>query len=139
MVSAKTKVTHLLSLADIRVNGDRPWDIKVYNKNFYARVLAQGSVGLGEAYMDGWWDCKKLDVFFAKIIEAKLDEKIKPLSVVFDVFKARFMNMQSKERSKKVAQTHYDLGNKLRKLKILTKHRRISCISSVKSSNSNLE
>jgi cyclopropane-fatty-acyl-phospholipid synthase len=37
----------LLSLAEIKVNGDNPWDIKVHNKKFYQRVLSQGSLGLG--------------------------------------------------------------------------------------------
>ena len=37
----------------IKINGSNPWDIKVINPNFYNRVKAQGSLGLGESYMDG--------------------------------------------------------------------------------------
>jgi hypothetical protein len=54
----------LLSLAGIQINGDNPWDIKVNNQEFYPRVLTQSSLGLGEAYMNGWWDCEKLGEFF---------------------------------------------------------------------------
>ena len=49
-------VTQLLAKADITINGDHPWDIMVHNDQLYARVLGQGSIGLGESYMDGWWD-----------------------------------------------------------------------------------
>ena len=27
---------------------------------FFARLLAYGSLGLGESYMEGWWDCEDL-------------------------------------------------------------------------------
>ena len=54
-------IQEILNLADIRINGDRPWDIRVRNQKFYARVLAGGSLALGESYMDGWWDCEALD------------------------------------------------------------------------------
>ena len=72
------KIEHLLSLADVQINGDRSWDIQVYNEKLYQRVLAQGSLGLGEAYMDGWWDCEKLDEFICRIFKANLDTKINP-------------------------------------------------------------
>ncbi|KPK58367.1 MAG: cyclopropane fatty acyl phospholipid synthase, partial [Gemmatimonas sp. SG8_38_2] len=54
-------VERLLSLADVKIDGDRPWDIQVHDEAFYARVLAEGALGLGESYMDGWWDCERLD------------------------------------------------------------------------------
>ena len=51
---SKEAVQELLKKADITINGDRPWDIVVHNEQLYDRVLQQGSLGLGEAYMDGW-------------------------------------------------------------------------------------
>jgi cyclopropane-fatty-acyl-phospholipid synthase len=60
----KEAVEHLLAQADIRVNGDRPWDIQVHNPDWYQRVAAGGSLGMGESYMDGWWDSQALDQFF---------------------------------------------------------------------------
>ena len=57
----KDIVQQVLALADIQINGTRPWDIHVYNEEFYPRVLSDGSLGLGESYMDGWWDSEKLD------------------------------------------------------------------------------
>ncbi len=51
----------LLSLAGVEINGPHYYDIQVHNDDFYQRVLSQGSLGLGESYMDGWWDCNDLD------------------------------------------------------------------------------
>lgn len=47
------------------------------------RVLSEGSMGLGESYMDGWWDCAKLDDFFYRILRAGLHDKSKPWIEVF--------------------------------------------------------
>jgi len=52
----KEQIQKIFSVADIRVGGDRQWDIGVNNDQFYPRVLRLGSLGLGESYMDGWWE-----------------------------------------------------------------------------------
>ena len=49
-------VESMLDRADIGLEGKRPWDIKIKNKRLFQRVLAKGSLGFGEAYMDGWWE-----------------------------------------------------------------------------------
>ncbi len=113
MNRAKNEVAKLLAIADVKINGSRPWDIQVHNENFYQRVLAEGSLGLGEAYMDGWWDCKKLDEFFFHILRAELANKIKPLSMIFTVLKSKLFNLQRKSRAFVVGEHHYDLGNDL--------------------------
>ena len=51
MGHAKETVKSLLSLADVEVDGDRPWDIQVHQPRLYDRIMAQGSLGLGESYM----------------------------------------------------------------------------------------
>jgi len=67
MSSTRDKIKKILSNADIELNGSRPWDIQVHNEDFYARAIAQGSIGIGEAYMEGWWDCEDLPEFFARV------------------------------------------------------------------------
>ncbi|MGA8180993.1 MAG: cyclopropane-fatty-acyl-phospholipid synthase, partial [Desulfobacterales bacterium] len=96
MVSTKfrKKIEHLLSLADVRINGDRPWDIQVNNEKLYPRILAHGSLGLGEAYMDGWWDCDMPDEFMFKILKANLDNKVNPRMEWLSYIKARIFNLQ---------------------------------------------
>ena len=63
-MKAKQYITNRLKEADIEINGSRPWDITVHDKRFYNRVFARGSLGLGEAYMDGWWDSRELEESF---------------------------------------------------------------------------
>ena len=104
----------LLEPAGIKINGDNPWDIKVLNKNFYNRVKGDGSMGLGESYMDGWWEGKNLDQFFCKLLSAKIPEKIGlSLPLVLGVVSAKIMNLQSRTRAFEVGEKHYDLDNNL--------------------------
>ena len=107
-------IKDLLASADVRINGDRPWDIQVHNPKFYTRVLAQGSLGLGESYMDGWWSCKKLDEFYWRIMRAELSKKVGfSTQLTFVMLKAKLMNLQSKSRAYEVGKKHYDTGNEL--------------------------
>lgn len=114
MERAKRIISDLLSKADIQINGDRPEDIQIHNKNFYERVLQEGSLGLGESYMNGWWDCKNLDRFFTKILEAKLHEKVKKsIPALWEFAKSIFLNKQNSDRAHIVGEHHYDIGNDL--------------------------
>jgi cyclopropane-fatty-acyl-phospholipid synthase len=104
----------LLSLAGVKINGSDPWDISVHNEQFYKAVLSQGTLGLGEAYMDGWWDSEALDEFFARVIRAQIQKGIKKnTSLIYQVMLARLLNRQSKNRAFQIAEKHYDLGNDL--------------------------
>jgi len=107
------RVEDLLSHTDIRVNGDRPWDIQVHDDRFFRWVLAEGSLGLGESYMDGLWDSESIDGLLTRVLEANLDRKIKPRALIQDVIRARLLNVQSPARSFKVGEMHYDIGNEL--------------------------
>lgn len=104
----------LLDEAGIQVNGDKPYDIQVHNDDFYNRILQQGSLGLGESYMDGWWDCDRLDILFYKILRAKLDKKIPyNLKDIIRIAISRIQNLQTQKRAWQVGEEHYDLGNDL--------------------------
>lgn len=122
----KKQVEKLLNLADIKINGNRPWDIQVHNDNFYKKVLSGGSLALGESYIEGWWDCEKLDEFFTRILSAKLDKKVVSTKFIFDIIKANLLNLQTKSKSKIVGKKHYDAGNELFKL-MLDKRMNYSC------------
>ncbi|WP_147651237.1 cyclopropane fatty acyl phospholipid synthase [Vulcaniibacterium gelatinicum] len=107
------RVERLLEAADVRIGGDRPWDIAVHDARFYARVLLQGSLGLGESYMDGWWDAGSLDGFLFRLLDARLDERARGLADLVDGVRARLQNLQSRRRAFTIGQRHYDLGNDL--------------------------
>ena len=112
-VALREKLQHILQLADVEVGGSRPWDILIHNDRFYQRVLAQGSLGLGESYMDGWWDCEQIDEMITKILKAELDKKVRPHTIIFDYLKARLFNQQTRRRAYVVGEKHYDIGNDL--------------------------
>ena len=112
--SSKDQVRALLQLADIELNGDRPWDIVVERSEFYHRVMAKGSMGLGESYIDGWWQCSALDEFANRLIRANIREKVgRNLGMLVSSLSARLLNLQSRTRSHIVGKAHYDIGNSL--------------------------
>src|SRR5215510_4079645 len=63
-------VEALLARADVRVGGQRPWDIRVHHDRFFRRVLANGDLGLGESYMDGDWSCDRVDEMASRLFAA---------------------------------------------------------------------
>jgi len=104
----------LLSLAGIKINGDNPWDISVHNDNFYQAVLSQGTMGLGESYIDGWWDSEALDEFFDRVIRAQIQNGLKKNpTLIYQVLLARLLNRQSRNRAFQIGEKHYNLGNDL--------------------------
>lgn len=122
------RIAHeMLNSADIEINGSRPWDIQIKNPAFFKRVLQNGSLGLGESYMDGWWDCERLDIFFYRVLKNKLDTKLPHhLKDTLRVAAARLTNLQSKRRAWIVGKEHYDLGNDLFNL-MLDPYMQYSC------------
>ncbi len=113
MQNPQTFVTSLLDLADIKINGSRPWDIQIHDERVFARTLAQGSLGFGEAYMDGWWDSQALDQMMTKIFNADLQDRIKPLQALLPALTARLLNPQRKSKAFEIGESHYDVGNDL--------------------------
>ncbi|MBD2802669.1 cyclopropane fatty acyl phospholipid synthase [Xenorhabdus sp. M] len=104
----------MLQEANIQINGKRPFDIRIKNPDFYKRVLKEGSLGLGESYMDGWWECDRLDIFFHKILQAGLEHRIpKNIKDILKIITSRLVNLQSPKRAWIVGEEHYDLGNDL--------------------------
>jgi len=107
-------VSELLGRADININGSQPGDIRVNNPQFFKRVLQEGSLGLGESYMDGWWDCDRLDLFFTRVLRAGLEQQLPHhFKDTLRILGARVFNLQSRKRAWKVGKEHYDLGNDL--------------------------
>jgi len=111
--SARTRAEELLAAADVAINGSRPWDIQVHDERLYARALAHAELGLGEAYMDGWWDCEQLDECVCRFVRAALHIRIRPVGDALRVLGARVVNLQSPSRAFRVGREHYDIGNDL--------------------------
>ena len=79
----------LLDEIDVRINGTRPWDIAIHNSRTFKRILFNGSLGLGESYMDGWFDCEQLDVFFDKIFKNGINYKVGAVPALFAQVRGR--------------------------------------------------
>jgi cyclopropane-fatty-acyl-phospholipid synthase len=110
----KSNLRELLSFADVSIDGNNPWDIKVYNEAFYEKALADGSLGVGEAYIEKWWDAQRLDELFSRILGANLEDRIKSnWKLLTEIFLAKIFNRQSSSRAVRSGQKHYDLGNDL--------------------------
>ena len=103
----------LAETADIRIDGDRPWDISVHDERMFQRVLARGTLGLGEAYMDGWWDCDQLDELVRRAQSADLVRQLISPTTLARVAQAKVINLQSPRRAFTIGERHYDIGNDL--------------------------
>jgi len=112
--SAEALVRELFGIAGIQIGGPGPGDIQVHDSRFYGRLLRDASLGVGESYMDGWWDTDALDVLLEKIMRAGLREKVTgSLRLRLLTAKAFLFNLQSKDRSGRSVEAHYDIGNDL--------------------------
>ena len=114
---ARDLVLELMGLAGVTVNGPKPFDIKVYNEDFYGRLLKGGALALGESYMEKWWDCQALDQFITKILLANLADQVRVKGkLIWHLLKPRIFNLQKIGRAFQVGKQHYDIGNDLYKL-----------------------
>ena len=104
----------LLAAAGVTINGPEPWDIQIHDDRLYARVLREGTLGFGEAYVDGWWDAPSMDQALTRLVRARIDNHIRDNWVtIAAVVRARIFNLQAIARAFEVAERHYDLGNDL--------------------------
>ncbi|WP_435874768.1 cyclopropane fatty acyl phospholipid synthase [Pandoraea capi] len=104
----------LLAMANISINGEREWDIRVRDPDVYRKVLSRWSLGLGESYMDEQWECDRLDEFFTRLLSADVDDAalgIAKLHLALTHMRHRWLNLQSMERAFQVGEQHYDAGN----------------------------
>ncbi len=111
-MTPRNRIQQLLDAADVRLDGDRGWDIRVHDESFLDRVLAHGSLALGESYMDGSWDCAELDSMLCRLLDAHLDRRVRTLDDYWYAARARLLNL-SRRRPFEIGRRHYDLGNDL--------------------------
>ncbi|MGW8310894.1 MAG: cyclopropane fatty acyl phospholipid synthase [Thiogranum sp.] len=108
----------LAAMADVRFNGDRPWDIRVHDAEVYHQILTRGSLGFGEAYMDGLWDCERLDVLFTRLLGNGVGYRLRGLlrlrlmvRMFANTLHNSLFNRQSRRHAFEVGERHYDIGN----------------------------
>jgi len=107
---------NLAEQAGIRFNGSKPWDIQIHDGAVYSRILAEGSLGFGESYMQGLWNCDALDEMSNRLLRINVDEQLggwAKLLLLGEALRERLFNMQSQRRAFQVGERHYDIGNDL--------------------------
>jgi len=105
-------VRELFATAGVTINGDRPYDVQVHDDRFYTRVFHERELGLGESYMDGWWDCDAVDQLVDRLLRARLDKAVKgDLKLKWYYLRSKVINLQTPEHAEEVARRHYDIGN----------------------------
>lgn len=111
---SKSVVEKIFEPADIKINGERDWDIQVLNENFYPRILKDAGLALGETYMEGFWTCKSIDQMIEKVLRNNIQNAVKlgwldQMKAAFSIIKST-TNQGSGQAQ---LMQHYDIGNEL--------------------------
>jgi cyclopropane-fatty-acyl-phospholipid synthase len=108
------RIRDLLALADIRVDGFRPWDIEIVDERFVDTVARRGLTGAGDAYIRGWWECEAIDEMFCRALRADLPAAMRWSPYTIGVFlRHSLLNLQARRRAPANGQAHYDRGDEL--------------------------
>ena len=91
--------------------------LRVHDPLFFRKILFGGSIGAGESYIDGLWDCDNLTalirimVLNGEVLE-RLEKKMAWLTVPLQRIR-HFFRSNNRKGSRKNILAHYDLGNEM--------------------------
>lgn len=110
-------VLELAAHTGLTIDGPNPWDPQVHDARFYRRVVRGGSLGLGESYVDGWWDAERLDETFCRLLRpdarAAVRRTARSPRVLLPAIAAALAGRARPSKAFEVGERHYDLGNDL--------------------------
>ena len=112
-MTAVQTLQSILAYQDIQIDGLRPWDIQIHDKRDFETALSKGTLGLGESYIQGVWDCMNLDKLTFLFLNGRISKQLQSFNLTFHFLLGRLMNYQTKQRAYQVGNLHYDLGNDL--------------------------
>jgi cyclopropane-fatty-acyl-phospholipid synthase len=112
-LSARKYISALFDKAEVHIGGDEAHDPQIHDDRFYRRVLLNGSLGLGEAFMEGWWTVHNLEEFLHRVLRADLADRVWTWRTMLAGCRAGVLNLQSGLRAYTVGRRHYDVGNDL--------------------------
>ncbi|MCX6444582.1 MAG: cyclopropane fatty acyl phospholipid synthase [Actinobacteria bacterium] len=126
-MNSKSLCLDILASAGIPVNSHEPWSIHVRNEKLWDRIISQHQLGLGESYMDGWWECQAMDEMITRLLSIDVLSQLRPSpTVIYTAFKSAVLNHQTKSRAAHNAKHHYNIGNDLYS-RMLDKEMAYSC------------
>jgi len=98
-------------------SSDLTCSVTVVDEQMYKAFALGGSVGAGEAYVDGFWKCDDLTALIEifAVNQKQLDSFERKFSIVSGLVNklGHLKNRNSKSGSRKNIAAHYDLGNDL--------------------------
>jgi cyclopropane-fatty-acyl-phospholipid synthase len=99
----------------ITLDGSNPWDPQIRRPRALLRLLTQGTLGAGESYVDGDWDCAALDELTCRLLTAGADGHWGHWSAggMGGPLVAHLANLQSRSHAQQDIARHYDLDNDL--------------------------
>lgn len=109
----RQRLEMLFDSANITIDGNRPWDIRVHDRRMFRKTVLQGNLGFGESYMESGWDCDDLEELFCRILSAGLDQRLVTLTALLEYLQGALINLQKPARAFTVGKRHYDAGNDL--------------------------
>jgi cyclopropane-fatty-acyl-phospholipid synthase len=109
----RSRIKTLLDAATIAIDGHHPWDIHVHDSRMFRTTVLHGSIGFGEAYMAGWWDCEDIDELFFRLLSYRVNQRLLTLAGIRNSILSIVRNLQKPQRAFMVGKYHYDVGNDL--------------------------
>lgn len=114
MSQTKKIILEILEKAEIPLNAEVPWSIHVKDERLWQRVMSQKQLGLGEAYMDGWWECAAIDQMLTRLLAVDLRDVLKPnVALALAFLRSALVNRQRFGQAAQNAKFHYNIGNDL--------------------------
>lgn len=109
----RARAERLLADSGVTLDGVEPWDIQVRDSRLFARTFAQGSLGFGDAYVEGWWDAEDLAGCLERLLRHRVERRT--IGIVGRLVRWRYLlaNAQRGAGSWVVGRRHYDLGEDL--------------------------
>lgn len=105
---AKSIVDGLFRYAGLKINGPDASDPQIRNPKFYRRLLLQGSIGLGDMYMEEWYTVERVDLMIEKIVRSGLSDLVPQFDDMTLKIKSRLFDRQGKEQAQQNVSDHYD-------------------------------
>ena len=89
-------VTGKFAAAGVSIGGERPWDVKIRRERFFPRVFLRGSLGLGESFMDGDWECDAIDEMVCRLFLAEREGLLRQRNDPLRALRSSIFNLQKK-------------------------------------------
>lgn len=110
---ARQRLGAQLQLAGVTLDGPQLSDPQIRNERACVRMVMSGTLGAGESYVDGDWDCGALDVLTARLLtKMPTANALLPLTAL-RALAAVVTNPQRRGRAQRNVTFHYDIGDDL--------------------------